>query len=164
MRRTLGTLVATTLLLTGCGTDADDSGPASDPASTTSAPDDGTSPADGVVEHRLVELVTVSQVGGAVSPRASVLDDASAVATFTDPFEGSRMTESVEAAVRRADPASDEVLAAAVVAIGCDAPQEVSVERRGDELLVHPGKIPTTKQCLVPMTTVALVAVPESAA
>ena len=69
MRRVLGTLLLTTLLLAGCS-DGDDGDEAEDPAPSTPGsserPSETTAPSD---DWRLVEIVHETAAGGQVSAR-----------------------------------------------------------------------------------------------
>ena len=68
------------------------------------------------------------------------------------------MTTQVQDAVAGADVAEGEAIYAAVVAIGCDSPTDVTVTDSGAGLVITAGKVPSPMmECFAPMTTVALV-------
>jgi hypothetical protein len=99
-----------------------------------------------------------------VEHRATVLDDASAVNGFAAQFENGAMSDGLTTAVREADVAEGQELAAAVVSIGCDVPPGVTVQKLEGGVAILPLKVKSPlKECLAPVTTVALVAVDESA-
>ena len=52
-------------------------------------------------------------------------------------------------------------LAAAVVAIGCDVPTRVVGHGTGDDVALHAVLPSPTKECFAPITTVALVLLPD---
>jgi hypothetical protein len=160
MRRLLGPLLALALLLAGCGDDTPEragDGASSSPASPS--PTATGTPEEGPVDFTLVALVSESNVGGEVDPAATLLDSDRAVADFAARFDDPRMLERLQAEVAEADVPDGQALVGAVVAIACDAPAEVYVEWTGSGLQVTGSRVKTDKQCLVPVTTVALVAV-----
>jgi hypothetical protein len=74
------------------------------------------------------------------------------------------MGTKVQNAVDQTDVPDDELLYGAVVAIGCDAPEDVSVTSTDQGLVITAARVPSPQQeCFAPMTTVALVLVPASA-
>lgn len=153
MRTLLGLLLALPLLLTGCG--ADDDGAATDPP--TQAPSDAT-PVSESAEPELLTLVAQSDVGGEVDPVAVSLDGQEAVDAFTDQFEDGRMGEALTDALAEVRVPAGLVPAAAVVAIGCTSPTEVDLEVTGLGVEVSAAPEKGDVQCLVPVTTVAVVA------
>ncbi len=147
MRHLLGLLCALTLVLAGCG--GEDGG----------GSDDG--PADGgTVEPGEVVFVSESAVGGNVLSTATTIDGDQSIQEFAGQFEDPRMADRIAAEAARIDVPDGDELAAAVVAVACDAPTDVSVERTTAGLQVTSPPVKTDKQCLVPVTTVALVTVP----
>jgi hypothetical protein len=168
MRHLLGALLALTLLLAGCGGDDtsgdDTSGDrANDPASG-SAPTESSPPADGSVDFTEIAMVSESAVGGQVSAEATVLDSDAAVDEFAAQFDDTRMGERLKAEIAKADVPDGQTVVGAVVSMACDAPEQVFVEQTGRGLAITGSKVPTDKQCLVPVTTVALVAVDSAVA
>jgi hypothetical protein len=95
-----------------------------------------------------------------------VLDSRKAVEEFSGQFSGAQMVRALEKEYSRADLPKDEVMMGAVVDVSCQAPTGLQVEKtkRGVEITAS-GKPSKGKevQCLVPVTTVALVSVPEAA-
>ena len=157
-------------LLAGCGSDAREAAPVEE--ETSSKPSDKTkepTPSEdesvppGPIEYTAIALVSGSNVDGTVSPRAVVLDDKKALQEFAGRFSGERMGTALSKEYARANLPKDEVMLGAVVDVSCNPPSELQVEKtkRGVEVTA------TTKaskvQCLVPITTVALVSVPEAA-
>jgi len=176
MRRTLGALLLTAALATaalaGCA-DAGGDTRAEDAASGTSSasPSDlpsaapsGAPSTPGAVDFTEVALLSETAAGGEVEHRATVLDDASAVNGFATQFESGAMSDELTTAVREADVAEGQELAAAIVSIGCDVPPGVTVQKLEDGVAILPLKVKSPlKECFAPVTTVALVAVDESA-
>ena len=161
MRRAIGTLGLVAALsaatLTGCGSDTGGSNGAGSTASTATAP---ASPTAGPVDFTQVALVSSVNAGGRVSPRATALDDAAAVAAFSEQFRSDAMAVRLRQEVAAADVPTGRTLVGAVVAIGCDVPPGVSVQRLGDGLAITPQEVTDPlPECLAPVTTVALVSV-----
>lgn len=176
MRRTLGALLLTAALATaalaGCADDGGDtraedaaSGTSSaSPSDLPSAAPSGAPSTPGAVDFTEVALLSETAAGGEVEHRATVLDDASAVNGFAAQFETGAMSDGLTTAVREADVAEGQELAAAVVSIGCDVPPGVTVQKLEGGVAILPLKVKSPlKECLAPVTTVALVAVDESA-
>ena len=162
MRLVLGTLLALALLLTGCGSGGGgDGGDGSADRADDGTPTDAGSPTPGPVEFTLVAMVSESAVGGTVSAEAAVLDSEAAVDEFAAQFEDQRMGESLKAEIAGADVPEGQTVAGAVVAVACDAPEQVFVEHTDRGLAITGSKVVTDKQCLVPVTSVALVAVED---
>jgi hypothetical protein len=160
MRRPLGTFLPALLLvavLGACGDD--DSGAAQDPGTTspTSASSGGeTGSTAGAVEFELVDTMTATAAGGEVSDTAVPLPDDAAVQSFVAQFTASDLGTQVE---------DGQELYGAVVAIGCDAPDQVAVTRSGSDVVITALEVPSPKnECFAPMTTVALVLVPTAPA
>lgn len=154
MRTLPGLLLALGLLLTGCGSEspADEQADGPTPGASTSA-----SPGD--ADHTVLALVSESDVGGEVDPRAVPLDTPQRTADFASRFEDQRMEESISRAIAGASVPEGQVVLGAVVAVGCEPPTEVSVEVGPDRVEITAAPVKSTQQCLVPVTTVALVAV-----
>jgi hypothetical protein len=176
MRRTFGTLLLTAALATaalaGCADDGGDtraedaaSGTASaSPSDLPSAAPSRAPSTPGAVDFTEVALLSETAAGGEVEHRATVLDDASAVNGFAAQFETGAMSDELTTAVREADVAEGQELAAAVVSIGCDVPPGVTVQKLEGGVAILPLKVKSPlKECFAPVTTVALVAVDESA-
>jgi hypothetical protein len=176
MRRTLGALLLNAALATaalaGCADDGGDtraedaaSGTASaSPSDLPSAAPSRAPSTPGAVDFTEVALLSETAAGGEVEHRATVLDDASAVNGFAAQFETGAMSDELTTAVREADVAEGQELAAAVVSIGCDVPPGVTVQKLEGGVAILPLKVKSPlKECFAPVTTVALVAVDESA-
>jgi hypothetical protein len=168
MGRHLGSLLAAQLLAAALGACADD-GPAEkgrDPgASGVSDSTTATGTSNGDAEFELVNTMTVTSAGGQVSGSAVPLSDDAAVQSFVGQFSGGDLGAQVEDAVARTDVPSGHELYGAVVAIGCDAPDDVTVTRSGSDVVVTAVQVPSpNERVLRPMTTVALVLVPTTAA
>lgn len=153
MRTLLGLLIALALLA-GCGEEV--SRDAADNARTTSVATVEPTTADPTT----VDLVSASDVGGEVEATATPVPDATALEEYAGRFEDARMGEALADAGARAELPAGTTLMAAVVAIGCTPPTAVSIEVDGDDVLVTAAQVKDGAQCLVPVTTVALVAVP----
>jgi hypothetical protein len=170
MRRTLGALLLTAALATpalaGCADDGNGAADADaqDPTSAAS-PSPSASPSTGdAVDFTEVGLLSLTGGGGTVGYRATILDDRTAVNRFAAQFRSPALGNQLRTAIRRADVPADQVLAAAVVSVGCDVPPGVVVQRLEDGLAIVPLEVPNPlPECLAPVTTTALVAVDESA-
>ena len=148
-------MLLTAGLAAGCG---NGDGTATDRASSTTTPT-GTAPPE------TIGLIGQSGGGGGVDEHATVLDDDAAVAAFSRQFRTDAVRHRIEAAIRKAHLSSGRTVAGAVVSIGCDVPPGVDVQGTGDALTITPKEVASPLQeCLVPVTTVALVAVDTGAA
>jgi hypothetical protein len=179
MRRLLGTVLPTVFLvmalgagLAACGDDegdpvADDTAPTASATETSSGtPTDSPTKGgdDDAVDFELVDTITETAAGGATSETAVPLPDDEAVQEFNSQFETDAMKAKVQDAVRSTDVPDGMLLYGAVVAVGCDAPTEVSVTTDDSGVVIMAQKVPSPMQeCFAPMTTVALVLVPTSA-
>ena len=143
------------LVLGACGDDVTAT-PSGDPeGASTGAPP--------MTEPQVVGLLSETAAGGRVSTRPTYLTGDTALDRFTGPLErglGAQLRE----LVRRQQPGAGRVLAAAVVAIGCDVPPGVHVTERGDGYAIVPQRVADPlPECFAPVTTVALVEVPQPA-
>ena len=158
----LGILLLATLLLAGC---SDDSGSgdgvgygveeptASSPTTEPTLPD-GQS---GEGWH-LVEIVHATAVNGEVTTTPTPITSQEEVASYTAQFSRPAMREEIERVVREYVPTDDQQLVAAVISIGCDVPPGVTYAD-GE---VRPLKVTDPlKECLAPVTSVAILAVEE---
>jgi len=189
MRRPLGSVLpalalAATLAtgLTACGDD-DGKSVAGDPTSTapsptqtptpTPSPTESPSPtqsesptedpSDGQVDFKLVYLITETAAGGGTGPAVPLAGDG-ALQQFNGQFETDAMTHRVRDAVRQTDVPDGMLLYGAVVAVGCDAPTDVTVTADDAGVMINAVEVPNPMQeCFAPMTTVALVLIPASA-
>jgi hypothetical protein len=151
----VASLAAVAVVLAGCGEETPER---ADPApGSTGSP----APASGPAE--VVEILSGSNAGGAVDLEVTPLDDAAAVDAFVAPFADNPLAGDVRTAVRRAARDGGPV-GAAVIAIGCDVPPTATVTDEPDgSYLVVPGKVVAPKnECLVPVTTVAIVDLPAA--
>lgn len=126
------------------------SGPASDPAPSSAPP----------ASARVLDVVALSNAGGgtqSVPAPVAQPDDAAAYVAALEPPGRVPLLDAIDAA---AVPPGLE-LRAAVVEVGCDEPAEVLLEG-GDDLpwTVRAVGSKASVQCLLPVTFVALVAVP----
>ncbi len=155
-RRGAATALATLLLAaTACaggGEDDDEAVPAPAP---TSAQDP-----DPPASARVLDVVALSNAGGAtqsVPAPVALPEDAAAYAAALEPPGRVPLLDAIDAA---AVPPGLE-LRAAVVEVGCDEPADVLLEG-GDDTSWTVRAVPSKAnvQCLLPVTFVALVAVP----
>jgi hypothetical protein len=181
MRRTLGALLLRTALampaLAGCadsgnpatgdgneGNDAADARTQDSTSPTASTTPSASLPSGAAVDFIEVALLSRTGGGGTVDYRATILDDRAAVKRFGARFRSPALGNQLQVAIRKADVPEGQVLAAAVVAIGCDVPPGVVVQQLDDGLAIVPKEVTNPlRECLAPVTTTALVAVDESA-
>lgn len=154
MRRTLGTLFATTALVAtaGCG---------SSTSSTTARPD-GPSPGPATGAH-VYPLISMTGGGGRVSQLATELDTPAQVQAFTSQFRVPALTHQITATLTKAKP-SGYGLFGAVIAVGCDRPPGAKVVLDGSgRVRIVPEQVASPlPECLAAVTTVAVVSVPGS--
>ena len=168
MGRLLGSFLPALLLVAGLSACGDDGsgGAAQDPAPTSATSTDGGATGgstDGSVEFELVDTITVTAAGGQLSETAVPLSDDADVQAFVEQFPSGDMGAQVQDAVAQTDVPDGQVLYGAVVAIGCDSPEQVAVSTSETGLVITALKVPSPlPECLTPMTTVALVLVPAS--
>lgn len=162
MRLLVGLLLALTLLA-GCGEDTPGLSPAEPTTSGSSAPSDGPA-STGPVDFEQVAVVSETDAGGHVAREAVNLSDDDARARFLAQFDGARLATALEAEIAGARLAEGQVLAGAVVAIGCAPPEQVTVERTGQGLMISavPDKSGAAVECFAAVTSVAVVAVDEA--
>ena len=160
MKRLLGpALLAAFVLLAGCGDSTSDS--ATDTASAPATPTASDKPTAGVVAPETIAIVSQTAAGGAVDLNAVPVDDDAALQEFTAQFNKAGLEEKIATAVAGATVPEGYTVMAAVVAIGCDVPPDVSVEQGPDGWVFRPHKVPDPLQeCFAPVTSVAIVAVP----
>jgi hypothetical protein len=165
MRRLLGSLLAALALVTALGACGDDSGGegAREPGASGTPTSSDTGGTSGAVDFELVDTITVTAAGGELSETAVPLSDEAAVQSFVGQFDAGDLADQVENTVAQTDVPAGQELYGAVVAIGCDAPDQVTVARSGTDVVVTPVKVASPKsECFAPMTTVALVLVPTA--
>lgn len=145
-------LAAALLLTSACGED-----PAAEPEGS---PDEQAS--ETLDSPRLAQIIAIAGVGGDVSPRPVYLDDQAALEKFTQGFsEPDTVARQLAEPMQQADDEGVR-LAAALVSVDCEVPPGVEITESNRGLMVVAEPIPDTgKECLVPLSSVALVAVPE---
>lgn len=149
LRRSLGVVALLgSLVLAGCGDET---------------PGEADDEPRGPIDFELVEMVTETNVGGMVSPGAVPLPDVSAVQGFAGQFDDDRMATRLTQLLDGLEVPEDKATYAAVVALGCEVPPDVTVTSTDTGLLIE-GTKATEKpvECLAAMTTVAVVLVDES--
>ena len=161
--RRLGTALLALGLLAGCGSADDTAAPADDRASEQTQEPSPSPSETGPVDFTQVAMISVSNADGTVDPQAVVLDSQAAVDEFAGQFSGTQMRTALTKAYQKADVPEGEVLAGAVVGVSCQAPSEVHVEQTKSGVEITADPVKTKNQCIVPVTTVALVSVPEAA-
>ena len=152
MRRPLGSLLASAALVAtaGCGSSS---------SSTSAAPD---SPSPGPSAGAgVLPLISLTGGGGRASTTATLLDTPSHVRGFGTQFRSPALAHQVAAAVARARQ-SGYLVYGAVVAVGCDRPPgaEVDLDASGNVTITPRPVASPLPECLAPVTTVAVAAVP----
>lgn len=159
-------LATLALLLGACGgegaDDPSDAGgsPSPVPASSSAPTPEPTPSTDPTPRERVLDVVALSAAGGTtdtiLEPVALPADATAFVAQF-EPSARGPLRAAIDAA--QAPPGLE--LQAAVVAVGCDEPADVLLNGGGSLAWMAQAVPPkTTVQCLVPVTFVALAAVP----
>ncbi|WP_460810990.1 hypothetical protein [Nocardioides salsibiostraticola] len=150
----------TLVLLAGCGDETDT---ATDPTATSTSASAESSPpatpAPEADEWRLVDIVAVTAAGGSTSTEVTPVGDPDDLSTFTDQFASEALAAEVAGAVEAADPRPGHLVAAAVVALGCDVPTEVTYVDGMIRAVKVPKPLP---ECFAPVTSVAIVEVPAA--
>ena len=150
MRRSLGAVVlAVAVVLAGCGDEQTGGEADKEPL--------------GLIDFELVEMVTETNVGGIQSPGAIPLADVSAVQQFSAQFDDDRMATRLVQLIEGLQVPDDQAAYAAVVAIGCEVPPDVTVTSTDTGILIEGTKSDLKPvECLAAMTTVAVVLVDEA--
>lgn len=156
---------------TGCGSLAGEDEPSSatDPSSRatgtpSSASDSSTqtlSVGDTVKAGQAL-IVSTSNVDEPTTRLASALVDEQAVETFVADSDA-RLADDVRAAFEDVQVPEDSTLFGSVVAVGCDKPVAVSWQKTSDGIEATAQLPKSGVQCLVPVTSVALFLVADSA-
>ena len=160
MTVTLGTARAlagavTVLALAGCGASSSSTGPTAPDSSSRSSSDGG------AVDATTIAVLSQTAAGGMVSPMAVRLDTTGQIRAFTAPLMQRGLGPRIMKALGKADVPSGSHVYGAIVSIGCDVPPGVDVVRTGDGVRIVAQPVESPKQeCLAPVTTVGLVAVP----
>lgn len=160
MKRSLGTLLAgaTMVAVAACGSQSSSTA-TSGPAGSSSSPSN-----DPNLTIDATTIALLSQTGGRgqQSSSATPLSTPADIASFTAgmaPALAHRITK----AVAKATPPDGTQLAGAVVAIGCDVPPGVDVIRGADRPQIIAKEVASPRvECLAPVTTVAIVAIPNA--
>ena len=150
--RRLGTLVAAlALLVAGCGSSS--STDASPPAGIPSGP---------IPDAQVLPLVTIHGVAAHVSTRAVPLTTPRQRQAFFQQFPGAMVRQRVRGALRGPLQQGGSNLVGAVVASGCDVPPGVTAtaDGQGGVTIVAQEVASPLPECLIPVTTVALVNLP----
>ena len=161
--RRLGTALLALGLLAGCGSADDTAAPTDDQTSEQTQEPSPSPPETGPVDFTQVAMISVSNADGTVDPQAVELDSQAAVDEFAGQFSGTQMRTALTKAYQKADVPEGEVLVGTVVGVSCQAPSEVHVEQTKGGVEITADPVKTKNQCIVPVTTVALVSVPEAA-
>ncbi|WP_228941108.1 hypothetical protein [Nocardioides sp. Leaf374] len=146
MRLLLGTLTVL-VLASGCA-DGQTSGSAADPVRAGAEPE-------------VVALLSATAAGGRPGAGPTHLRGPGDVAALVADLRGPLVGE-VRRAVEGADVPQGSELVGGVVAVGCEPAEDVAVEGAGEGLRLTAAPAPATgRECLAPVTTVALVLVEE---
>ena len=170
MRRALGSLLLPALLTgvvalgaAGCGNATDTAaGTAGDTAGGSHrTPSSSSTAGSGPAET--VAMISQTNAGGRVNPAPTVLDGPAALASFAGQFHSGAIGARLRQTVSQAHVHAGRALVAAVVAVGCDTPRDVEVDRTADGLEVTAQSSRSSKaECFAPVTTVAVVDVDAS--
>ena len=150
--RRLGPLLALlALLVGGCGSSS--SGTASGPGGASSGP---------IPAAQVLPLVTLHGVAAHVSTSAVPLATAAQQRAFLEQFPGAMVRPRVRAALRGPLEQGGANLYGAIVASGCDVPPGVTAttDGQGGVTIVAQEVASPLHECLIPVTTVALVSLP----
>jgi len=170
MKRLLGPLLlAPLLVLTACAGD-DASDVASDPAGSTSSPATATpsdsptvTPTAGTVEFDEIAILSQTAAGGQTSTTAVDLGKQAQLDAFVNQFEFPAFGQKIARKVAATTVPEGQVLIGAVVSIGCDVPPGVEVSGEPGSWIITPLKVADPlPECLAPVTSVAIVAVPAA--
>jgi hypothetical protein len=158
MMRLLGVIAALLLSVSACGSDP---GSGQDPADDPSTGE----PTSPEFSYDVVALVSGSAAHGpgVKGSRSWFLSDQEALDRFAEQFEGPLPSSlKQQGGQALADLPPGQALTATVVAVGCEPPTKVTVTNAGGTVSVEAVPVESNIQCLVPVTTVALVSVPAA--
>lgn len=130
-------------------------------AALTACGEESSAPVADAPEPLEPVLVSGSNGGGVVDTAATPLPDEAAVTAFATGLDDTLAAEVADAVAEVVVP-EGQALYGAVVAIGCTPPEAVAVAGSGESVVVtaRASKEEPEVQCLVPVTTVALVSAP----
>lgn len=149
----LGALLA--LTLASCGEEAEV--PSGEEPRTPSPTAPASPGSDSDSDSDVVALLSASDAGGTTSRSLTPVGTAAELDTFVSQLDGAELVERVRTEATTTSYQGE--LHAAVVAVGCDVPPGVVVTEGEDGYEVTPQKVvDPLGTCLVPVTTVALVA------
>jgi hypothetical protein len=161
MRHTLGILVATTALLltAACGDDGPDT--ASDqPTEPEKSQPTQTPTQKPTQSSEVVAILSSSAAGGHASKAAVDVGTSAGIDRLVANLRGNALANQVRAKVAATDIPAGQRLMGAVVSVGCDVPTGVSVTGGAGGVHLQPmftgERLP---ECLVPVTSIALVLV-----
>jgi hypothetical protein len=154
----LGLLLASAALVaTGCG--ASSSTTATDPSQSASRPSAGP-----IENAHVLPLVPIHAVAGQVSEQAVPLGTPAQLTAFVQQFSAPLVEQRVRSALEPALGQAGPDVVGAVVASGCDVPEGVTVTADGSggvRIIAQKASSQPPRECLVPVTTVALVDLPS---
>ncbi len=108
----------------------------------------------------VIDLVSAASSGGQVESWPTTITTRAQQTRYLDRFEP-RMTDELAPAIEATAVVAGRLLTATVVAVGCEVPEDVVVDRpEGRWRVVAVAAKTPPVQCLVPVTTVALVELP----
>ena len=157
MTRLLALIAALLLSTSACGSDQ---GSAQDP---TDEPSTG-EPTSPEFSYDVVALVSGSAAHGPSEKgaRPALLSDEATLAKYAGQFQGPLPSSlKKQGGQALSDLPAGQALTATVVAVGCEPPTDVTVTNSGGTLSIQAVPVDSNIQCLVPVTTVALVSMPE---
>ncbi|MGI8522191.1 MAG: hypothetical protein ACR2K3_02615 [Nocardioides sp.] len=144
-------LILPALALTACGTSTSSAGGAGQPDSPH-AP-----------SPKVLAVVSMTGANGQVSVKPQALTPASNLARFTKDFRGEALGNQIRSVLQKQPPPTGMYAAGAVIAVGCDVPPGADVVETGSGYEVVAKEVASPKpECLAPVTSVAVVALPES--
>lgn len=119
---------------------------------------------DGVVQPppKVLDLVSMTGANGTVSVEPAPLTPARDLARFTSDFRGDALRHQIQAVLDKRSVSDAMYAAGAVIAVGCDVPPGADVVTTNSGYQVVPKEVASPREeCLAPVTTVAIVALPR---
>jgi hypothetical protein len=115
------------------------------------------------VEFDEIAIMSQTAAGGQVSMTAVELGKQAQMDAFVNQFQFRPFGNKIARKVAATTVPEGEVLLGAVVSIGCDVPPGVEVSGEPGSWIITPLRVADPLQeCLAPVTTVAIVAVPAA--